>query len=182
MNTELLKKVADHIDRHPDAYDQSQWSYIQWTDADESIAESLEPGEYKVLSDPTECGTRACIAGWVCWLDPEIRLGYVIERSMFGAIMRNAVRFASDGGYDYFNDWKSIAQESLDLTWTQSSFLFDGDWCPPDGMTAADTLRKIAETGEMLGYVQRGEGLKKYDYISFFETDTDQDEEDDSDL
>lgn len=45
-NTDLAYAVLDHIDAHPDAWDQRHW----------------------LRSADNECGTVACFAGWACLL------------------------------------------------------------------------------------------------------------------
>ena len=49
LNTELLLKVADAIEEHPDLYDQSS---------------------YGRMKDPLKCGTPCCVAGWALALSP----------------------------------------------------------------------------------------------------------------
>lgn len=43
-NAELAYKVLDHIDAHPESWDQANWITL------------------------TDCGTAACFAGWTCLL------------------------------------------------------------------------------------------------------------------
>lgn len=60
MNTELLERIADHIEAVPESWDLSQWA---WT------ADSRDL-----------CDTVGCVAGWAVMLtDPELRYRVATE-------------------------------------------------------------------------------------------------------
>lgn len=52
-NLPLLRKVLDHIDAHPDEWDQRWWEQQQ------------DPVRITFYKLPKTCGTTRCVAGWV---------------------------------------------------------------------------------------------------------------------
>lgn len=65
-NRDLLRKVADYVEGHPDQYDQHVW-----------VTNTPDPRPYLGVGDDIrvgevvehDCGTQACIAGWAVLLD-----------------------------------------------------------------------------------------------------------------
>ncbi len=57
-NTDLLLKVADRIEHHPENYDQRVWAM------DEAHCYLLHGDTTDSLAEQVGCGTSACIAGW----------------------------------------------------------------------------------------------------------------------
>lgn len=56
-NIELINRVADHIERHPENHNQaSYYSAMGQVDAD-TLVEAIRIG-------PMGCGTTCCVAGW----------------------------------------------------------------------------------------------------------------------
>lgn len=60
MNTDLMLKVADHIEAHPEQYNQEVW-------VKSKFRQTFTVDGMKGY-DAADCGTQACIAGWACFL------------------------------------------------------------------------------------------------------------------
>lgn len=112
-NTEKLEKLADTlewvIEEYPDLYDQSTYGQL------------------------TDCGTKACIAGWAAFLNgwkPQ-----AIEKTWSWDFLER------DSEKDDVHD---IAIEVLGITRGEAEILFDQDWEPAEGMTVPDALKKLA--------------------------------------
>jgi hypothetical protein len=55
LNEKLIACVLEHIEQHPEEYDQSLWAHVEDQEQD---------GNY--------CGTTACVAGWACLLSTPV--------------------------------------------------------------------------------------------------------------
>lgn len=125
MNTELLLKVADAIEKYPELYDQETY------------------GDVEV--DDTSCGTTACIAGWACALE-----GYhpVVDRLPWrdASSYFTYTRVAQKPWQAWSNGVSphDIAQELIGLEDWAAEELFGSDWGPVEGLTVPQALRKIA--------------------------------------
>lgn len=118
MNTELLLKVANAIEKYPELYDQETY------------------GDVEVNN--TSCGTTACIAGWACALE-----GYyptVIDtRFSYEKVSKEPYTEYYDGLDTHFT-----AVSILGLDNGDAEELFSAYWMPRDDLTVPEALRKIA--------------------------------------
>lgn len=88
-NAELAYRVLDHIDAHPEQWDQSHW----WSDRAE-----IWPGGAAV---PT-CGTSGCFAGWAVHLSGEqVQRGYVNGE----AVWNRAAQLLGFGGENHMDGY-----------------------------------------------------------------------------
>ena len=60
LNKKLLLEIADHVESHPEQYDQETW-----VGRNDDNYVPCGPGKH---IDPYDCGTSACIAGWAVLL------------------------------------------------------------------------------------------------------------------
>lgn len=120
MNRELMRRVADHIERHPESHSQIFWmaksnghtcSYVDAVPATRTVI---------------RCGAVCCIAGWAVALTPKKDR----PKNQFGEI-------------DY------AAKKLLGLTDMGASVLFDSGWKPPEGVSVPDQLRAYASKGKV---------------------------------
>lgn len=131
INAPLLRLIAEAIELHPDNYDQQIWS----SDADPLVPNrnrlrgvghqaDVDVSKLPYYKSPFECTSRCCIAGFALALTP------VADRPEGMSI-------------------PEAAAELLGLSVEARLDLFDEDF-RPIGMSVAQALRKIADTGEML--------------------------------
>ena len=126
MNSELLRKIADRIERYPDSYDQNTYG-------------RAEEG----------CGTVCCIAGHTL-----IESGYIPAKLCFdlSIVYIRPVPLGSSKVSSvlmYYFDIAKEAKELLDLT-DEEEYLFSPHWRPRNGQSVADALREMAETDKLV--------------------------------
>lgn len=134
MNKELILKVADYIEAHPDKHDQYTWAgqYVgEEVDGDfVEYAEEYVPND--IAAKPIKCDTRCCIAGWAVHL----------------ATPKEAEAVAKTFEIGDYCSWTTWGQRLLGLDDDITSDLFDANYKPKGGVPNA--LRHLAETGELL--------------------------------
>ena len=126
-NLPLLRKVLDHVDAHPQEWNQGTW-IVQTRNVDQS------------------CGTACCIAGWASLLsgdEPEFEpmLGLTATGLVYEA---RAATVATDNGERFIS---RRAQELLGLTSVEADELFAG------GNSRAQVQRIAEQIAERAGEV-----------------------------
>jgi len=121
--TQLLEAIADHIEAHPEAYDQGSWCYTTGSMA--SSENKLDILDKMGLND---CNTRGCIAGWAVALN----------------IHTKEVRDVLDKGVGLF-DLGNMAQNLLGLDQLEAETLFHEAWEPAIDMDVPEALRLLAK-------------------------------------
>ena len=122
MNVELIRRIADAIEKHPELYDQADWGN---NDLD------LEPE----FGD--ECGTPCCIGGWARHL-----LGIKMTKNVYDALGLSA---NSEWGI-LEADWSSRWLERADLEHRVDRW--PPDMFDPTAIEAATILRAMADEGK----------------------------------
>lgn len=141
-NATLLEAIADKIDSvgGDERYDQGIWG--RRFDAGDPSRDMHEP-----------CGTIACIAGWTMILhlgnDLAFTSPYQTGRGIWASDIRDYYGPSEDGAI------ANVAARVLGLDYSEARTLFGGTWCPHDGASPADALRRIAK-GESVDYVTYG--------------------------
>lgn len=127
-NSDLLRKVADRIEAHPELYDQSTYC------------------------NQSSCGTYACIAGHTL-----LEMGYQVRGYSYyppGVALPSGPRV----DYSLRVDPRDTAGDLLGLTDDERAILFAGGWAPPsqeeswkaaDPLLTAAYLRELADGAEM---------------------------------
>lgn len=142
INTDLLNRIADQIELHPETHQQDEWFY-----------------------SASECGTRACIAGWACilensdgiWITNDDTHTYDIDDD---AARRNIPKYRNAKATwaltfpeisDKVNILQNIgyfsttAEQLLGLGYGEAGLLFDERVVPRDPeMSFPDALRAVA--------------------------------------
>jgi hypothetical protein len=136
LNVDLLLRVADHIEAHPETHTQRAWIYY--------LEEfRIEPGVWSGYSndalghpeyDPAnvECNTRGCIAGWAVLLTP------IAERPDLSVA--------------------KAAEQLLGMTPLEAVHFFHERWVPADDQSVSEALRAFANTRQLQGYIEEDEG------------------------
>jgi hypothetical protein len=124
MNTELLLKVADAIEKYPELYDQATYSEVEVKD--------------------TSCETTACIAGWACALEgyyPTVaHSAYSDDKWLtYESVSKEPWTDYSDGVHPHYT-----AASLLGLNYSEADDLFADCWTPLGDLTVPQALREIA--------------------------------------
>lgn len=153
---DLLREVADLIERNPKAHDQGNWMH----------------------NEGSACGTTACIAGWATVLGTDdfyIRGGKYVPKKK--AVMQKLrARFSSQADRDYYLDrmqgdhdiearidildsanyYVQTGADLFGLSYDQGNYfgsdcwkLFGGSARPRGGHTVPSALRYIAKGGDI---------------------------------
>ena len=105
INVPLLRKVMEHIEAHPEEWDQETWV--------------------------STCETKACFAGWACWL--------------------SGVGMQAHGGLTVTSDGDPVPRAAAELLGldreTAWDMLFDGHLTMADLRCQVDRLIALAEGG-----------------------------------
>jgi hypothetical protein len=136
LNEKLIECVLDHIETHPDEYNQNLWAHIE-----------------DQHQDGTYCGTAGCFAGWACLLSTPVE-SWVDKFVRF-------LKFQGDPvpkGMDNSKYIQATATEKLGLRDTEASHLFDG----ASGNPKAD----IPLIKQRLNNIRRSRGLAEVDYAA----------------
>lgn len=120
MNKEMILKIADIIEQHPETYDQEDWKTVIW-----------EKGRH--------CGTAYCIAGHA------VMLG-IRENNPALPVVHLKVEKTEDDIFDFYTSVKNmseIASELLDIPWFIGMIIFPSVFEPNMGIVPF--LRKMTE-------------------------------------
>ena len=126
-NSELLHKVADLIDEHPERYNQHVWAGVP---QGENLI--LEFGSGRGRDMIPDCGTVACIAGHAALLD-----GWGWDD---GRWVKLDARWVTP---------EIPARRALGLTKSEALILFGSDWKPHPELSVADALRALADNPDL---------------------------------
>lgn len=107
-NSALLMRVADHIEQHPDTYDQRTWiqgdivyeiNNRQGSEAS-SVIVACKVADKIAHMDIDQCGTTACVAGWT------VLLGAAdVDPYSSGYIADQAAELLFNDPYDEMSSW-----------------------------------------------------------------------------
>src|SRR5437763_16587458 len=95
LNEKLIACVLEHIEKHPDEYDQNRWCWLK---------DEQQDGEY--------CGTTGCVAGWAVLLSTPVEGWKDMPSSRVNTIEMS--RF-----------YRDKAASLLGLTYDEANRLFD---------------------------------------------------------
>jgi len=109
LNKPLLRKLARHIEKHPEQYDQGHW-YLDKSLLDADVDQEALEALNHIHKPKTECGTVACVAG------------HAVVQSGSPLIKLKYRSFGSD--YETLN-WSLTAQYALGLNEELALWLFD---------------------------------------------------------
>lgn len=156
-NVELLRRIADVIERDVTVYDQSAWGERQHENVPDSPV-AIEEASAELVE--RSCGTAHCIAGHAAALSgwkPTVLVNYVWEAGMkrvelnweeMTPPVEQKGEWTSFGTHPY-----SVGQDLLGLTMAEADILFDEFWHPAgtedfdmfNGRLVADALRNFAD-------------------------------------
>lgn len=110
MNLHNLRRLRDHLAGLKEHGNEHRFNMADFLGC---------PGEEPASNPDNECGTAACLAGWAT----------MIGMDEAGFCVRTVERLESDLEWVGM-DVESYAMEWLDLTTSEASRLFYGDWSP----------------------------------------------------
>ena len=126
-NLPLLRKVLEHIDAHPEEWDQTLWG------TNHAFVNEYGQVTYDLQRDATACHTACCIAGWAIMIDGTYKVGFPAG----GMVVEDAMR-----------DPGQVARELLGITRDEASILFNGGNSRKQVQLAAQLIASRA--GEVL--------------------------------
>lgn len=136
MNTDLLHRIADEIEKRPDKFNMNYFCAIPMDHPDWTPAEVVTKPH--TMTEFFKCDAVACVAGWACLLEDAST-----EDAAYTASILLDIDYAK--AYQLF-------YPSEDTFWGQFTWEFGWEW-PEDGDSyghiepkqAADVLRRLAD-------------------------------------
>lgn len=134
MNKELLNKVIEYAEQHPEKHDQAYWTNMN----------SQEHKVKKQIDEVINCGTTGCLAGLGAFLYAPVGTVYMREK----LILPDS---------ESITDYEQYGQKLFELTPEEADFLFHG------GRTLTEIKKFVNEEGyykEAMSYYMDQEYLE----------------------
>lgn len=134
INSELIDRIADHIEQHPEVHNQGSWYGDPRLALDAIQAQKPAAITVRESIDPDACNTTCCVAGWAAVL---------ADDELFTQVIARSERWFPG---DHDDRWIDLGRQLLGIDEDEARLLFYA-MIPTEQMV--ELLRYLARNGEL---------------------------------